>query len=130
GAGSVSDPRSRSQVHRRLRWGIRGRKYPSRPDADSSTGSEWDRRAVRAHRSIGMPGLAPDFRGAASGARAHRVQRSLQRLAASSQPKLGVAEWPDVSGDVAGDATDNVDTSRPSGRTRARVRARGVSEPE
>jgi transposase len=34
---------------------------------------EWDRRTVRPHRSIGVPGLALDHERAASGARTHRV---------------------------------------------------------
>jgi len=54
-------------------------------DADSSAGGEWHRRAVRPHGSIGVPGLALDPERAASGARAHRVHRALQQVAASSQ---------------------------------------------
>jgi len=49
----------------------------------------------------------------------------LERLAASSQPGLGAAEWSDASGDVEGDATDHAETSRPSRRTVARVWPRG-----
>jgi hypothetical protein len=54
--------------------------------------------------------------------------RSLQRLAAASQPGHGAAEWSDVSGEVGGHAGDKAETSRPSWRTLARVRARGVSQ--
>jgi transposase InsO family protein len=49
------------------------------------------------------------------------IHRSLQRLAASSQPGLGAAQGSAVSSDVDGDATDHAETSRPSGRTVARV---------
>jgi hypothetical protein len=58
---------------RRLRCRLRGRKHPNRSDADSSTRGEWDRRAVRAHRSIRVPGLALDPERTASGARADRI---------------------------------------------------------
>src|SRR5262245_30653066 len=75
-----------------------------------------------------MPGLALDLEPTASGARAGRVHRSLQRLAASSQLGLGTAEWSDVSGAVDGDGADNAEASRPSWRTLARVPARGVTE--
>src|SRR4030095_5368415 len=58
--GSLSDPRSRLQVHGRFRCHIRGRKHPDRSDTDSSTRSEWDCRAVRPDSSIRVPGLAVD----------------------------------------------------------------------
>src|SRR5262249_21926678 len=85
-------------------------------------------RAVCPQRSIRLPGLALDLERRASGARAGRVHRSLQRLAASSQLGLGTAEWSDVSGAVDGDGADNAEASRPSWRTLARVPARGVTE--
>src|SRR5262249_22160154 len=75
-----------------------------------------------------MPGLALDLERTASGARAGRVHRSLQRLAASSRLGLAPAEWSDVSGAVDGDGADNAEASRPSWRTLARVPARGVTE--
>jgi hypothetical protein len=46
---------------------------PGRERTDSSTRSEWDRRAVRPDRSIRVPGLAVDPERQASGARPHRV---------------------------------------------------------
>jgi hypothetical protein len=69
---SFSDPRSRSQVHGRLRCRIRSRTHPNCSDADSSTRDEWYRGAVCPDRSIRMPGLALDPECTASGARAHR----------------------------------------------------------
>ena len=51
GTGSFSDPRSRSQVHGWLRWGIRGGRHPNRSDADSSPRGECDRRAVCATKA-------------------------------------------------------------------------------
>jgi hypothetical protein len=73
GSGSCSHPRSRSQIHGRLRCRSRGRTHPNRSDADSRTRGEWDRRAGRPHRSVRMPGLALDPERTASGARAHLV---------------------------------------------------------
>ena len=58
-------------------------------------GGERDRRAIRPDRPSRMPGLALDPERASSGARAHRVHRSLQSVAASSQSGLGAAEWAD-----------------------------------
>ena len=81
-------------------------RHKCRPPIDFSVGT--DRRAIRRHGSIGMPGLALDFERTAFGARARRVHRSLQRLAASSQPGLGTAEWSDISGDVDGDGADKL----------------------
>src|SRR5262245_33048719 len=75
-----------------------------------------------------MPGLALDPERTASGARAHRVHRSLPRLAAASQPGPDAAERSDISGEVGGHTSDNGETSRPSWWTLARVRARRVSE--
>src|SRR6476660_4350656 len=75
-----------------------------------------------------MPGLALDPECTAPGARAHRVHRSLQRLAATSQLGPGAAEWSDITGNEGGDACDNAEASRSSWRTAARVRACGVSQ--
>src|SRR5690349_162540 len=75
-----------------------------------------------------MSGLALDPERPPFGARAHGVHRSLQRLATSSPPRPGAAEWSNGGGAVDGDATDTRETPRPSRRTLARVRARGMSK--
>ncbi len=85
---SLPDPRSRQQVHARVRHRLPKRRNRDHPDAGPSAAGERGRRTLHPHRPIRMPRLAPDRQPPPSRAGTPRLRRPLQRppAAPSAQP--------------------------------------------